>query len=136
MESFQSGGESNATFRLSKEHLARLTQPVDEPERSLWDRILYGQRGPPSAPPVGAAVGAADGAAAALAAVAAVPPPPAASPLAAQPLLGVVTRTTGRIFNREIAPWGDPKEPLLTVRRLNLIFPTALASSLIALDCT
>ena len=112
MESFQSGGDSNATFRLSKEHLARLTQPVDEPERSIWDRILYGQRGPPSAPPLGAA----DGAAAALAAVAAAPPPPAASPLAAQPLLGVVT--TGRIFNREIAPWGDPKEPLLTVRRL------------------
>ena len=106
MESFQSGGESNATFRLSKEHLARLTQPVDEPERSLWDRILYGQRGPPSAPPVGAA----DGAAAAL---------------AAQPLLGVVNgrRTTERIFNREIVPCGDPNEPLLTVRRLVLIFP-------------
>ena len=132
MESFQSGGERHATFQLSKEHLARLTQPSGEPERSLWDRILYGQRGPPSAPPGGAAAGPA----AALAAVAAVPPPPAASPLAAQPLLGVVTRTTGRIFNREIAPWGDPKEPLLTVRRLSLIFPTALASSLIALNCT
>ena len=113
MESFQSGGESNATFQLSKEHLARLTQPVDEPERSLWDRIMYGQRrgghrqrGPPSAPPVGAA----DGAAAAL---------------AAQPLRGVVNgrRTTERIFNREIAPCGDPNEPLLTVRRLVLIFP-------------
>ena len=105
MESFQSGGESNATFQLSKEH--------HEPERSLWDRIMYGQRrgghrqrGPPSAPPVGAA----DGAAAAL---------------AAQPLLGVINgrRTTERIFNREIVPCGDPNEPLLTVRRLVLIFP-------------
>ena len=125
MESFQSGGERHATFQLSKEHLARLTQPSGEPERSLWDRILYGQRGPPSAPPVGAAAGPA----AALAAVAAAPPPPAASPLAAQPMPGVVPGvvttgvvpgvvTTGRIYNRVLESCGDPIEPLLTVRRL------------------
>ena len=116
MESFQSGGERHATFQLSKEHLARLTQPSGEPERSLWDRILYGQRGPPSAPPVGAAAGPA----AALAAVAAAPPPPAASPLAAQPMPGVVPGvvTTGRIYNRVLESCGDPIEPLLAVRRL------------------
>ena len=49
MESYQSG-EGNTTFVLDEEVLARL-EALGPPKRSIGDLILYGQSGPPPAPP-------------------------------------------------------------------------------------
>lgn len=51
MESYQAGGASQATFRLSADHLARLSPAAELEEPTLWELIRYGTQGPPPKPP-------------------------------------------------------------------------------------
>ena len=132
MESFQAGRESNATFRLSEAHLARLTDS-DRAPRTLGEWLLYGQQGPPPKPPP------ADGAddepsndksvwAALRYGQQGAPPRAAASASAAaastSAMVGVVTPGPSRIRNVEV-PLQHASEaaPVLSVSSLSLLTP-------------
>ena len=129
MEEYQSDeAAANATFRLSDEHLARL-MPQEE-ERSLWDYVLYGREGKPSAPPAPPATAPPAPAAAPVSAEASVAVEPEPEPEPEPPLVGRVaapsTHEGGRIWNEEAAPQhgATPSDaPVLAVHDLCLLTP-------------
>jgi len=143
MEGYSSGGERNATFRLSEAAIARAG--ATRPKRSIANLILYGQRGPPPAPATPSPAAATTGTTTTRANTAPPPPPPPqrsawnlllygqkGPPSPPSPPSGdgagasahaasMHDRATSRVINDEVAAL--PGGHVLALRELSLLTP-------------